>query len=402
MLNEEKSASGGENQNPDQLNPVQNQQTSPVSESHSTPALQGQALEGYRRRFPIPKIVFLGIIFLFLFAVIAVAYFLGKNSASQAPAVPTISQTPTPNLKANWRTYTGDGYSFLYPPESPPSANGNQVILDLSSNSVRITKESTALSLAQYIDQKSWCTSIKSTSGNQARLGTVTALRFDKTTCGPTGSTDVYAINNGAAYHIQIDTQENYDQISSLFDQILSTFKFTDSVDETADWKDPDDGDITKWETYKSELEGLNFKYPSTWKASKKIISTHEEFTLRTPSGFEFQFISGKRYRDGGCLNCIVNYVEKIHIPNFKSLSIVENNRGANYSVIYLSEDDVKVGDDLLNWFVKSKTDPINRDFVFQGEFYEKDGSHKTLKPDEFSNTPEVQTARKILRTVSY
>lgn len=177
----------------------------------------------------------------------------------------------------------------------------------------------------------------------------------------------------------------------------------TETVDEISNWTDPDLGDVNNWQTYNSQFEGLSFKYPPTWKVRKKIDKTYEELTLLTPSGFEFQYISGLRYRDGGCIDCIVRYAERVNIPNFKEMTIVENDRGGGAGVIYLSEDNVKVRDDNLNWFIDSKVSPGQRDFVFQGEFWERDGSmNKVMKPEEFSARQEVQSARKILRTITY
>jgi len=120
------SALGGENQNP--IPPNDSPQTSgipetPLASDTYASASQGEALQGYRRKFPIPKVVFLGIIFLFLFAVATGAYFLGKNSGNQT-SVQTTTPSPTPasnaadaDVTANWKTYKneGIGFAFKYP-----------------------------------------------------------------------------------------------------------------------------------------------------------------------------------------------------------------------------------------------------------------------------------------------
>ena len=185
------------------------------------------------------------------------------------------------------------------------------------------------------------------------------------------------------------------ESLQKEFDQILSTFKFTDMSEMSS-------VDTSDWKTYESKLEGLSFKYPNDWNEKKEATDNYEELTLTTKSGYEFNFISSQRYRDGGCTDCTVHYSEKVSVPKFKDLFILENDRSANANVIYLAENNIPVGEDGLNWFIASKKYPDKRDIVFQGEFWNKDHMNIKMDPKEFSETPEVQATREILKSVTY
>src|SRR3990167_6011065 len=96
-------------------------------------ASQGVPLRGYGGKFPFPKYIFLGIVFVFLLLIVGGAYFLGRNSVFKElnpfqpvppPAAPVIQTSPTPasnaanaDLTTNWKTYTNleKGYSIDYP-----------------------------------------------------------------------------------------------------------------------------------------------------------------------------------------------------------------------------------------------------------------------------------------------
>jgi len=146
------------------------------------------------------------------------------------PASPTGGDANQTIDTSSWKTYTNTKgkYTLKYPPISifTEDTNGNATG-NLSNNKVVIATEPVALSLNNYIDQKTWCINISSTTGKAFNLDSENSLRFDKTPCGSTGSTDIYSVHNGIAYHIFIETQENFNTVQPIFDQILSTFKFT-------------------------------------------------------------------------------------------------------------------------------------------------------------------------------
>lgn len=131
---------------------------------------------------------------------------------------------------SNWKRYTNAKGKYLlqYSPifTFTEDASGN-IAGNLLNNKVVIVTEPTVLSLSNYIDQKTWCISISSTTGKSFNLDSENSRRYDKTPCGITGSTDIYSVHKGIAYHINIETQQNFDVVQPIFDQILSTFKFT-------------------------------------------------------------------------------------------------------------------------------------------------------------------------------
>ena len=78
-------------------------------------------------------------------------------------------------------------------------------------------------------------------------------MRYYNNPCGLSGSTDLYSISNGRAYHVSIGLQSNFSSIKPLIDNILSTFKFTNN--QTVDTSD--------WKTYDGNY--FAFKYPGTY-----------------------------------------------------------------------------------------------------------------------------------------
>src|SRR5690606_36295429 len=105
---------------------------------------------------------------------------------------------------------------------------------------------------------------------------------------------------------------------------------------------------------------------------------------------------------DGGCDSCKITYVEKINIPNYKTLSIVEGT-GATGNVIYLSDSDLKIGDkNVVDWDVSSKINPAAYKYTFLGRTYNKNGEITYIDASAFSNNQDVQTASKILKSIKY
>jgi len=104
-----------ENQTPIPLNPISGSQTP----TPPPPVVQNEP----KKRFPIPKYAFLGIVFIVLLAIIGGAYLLGKNSSNKLayqtpldlPEPTTQAATPTPDPKADWKTYVNSKYSIKYP-----------------------------------------------------------------------------------------------------------------------------------------------------------------------------------------------------------------------------------------------------------------------------------------------
>ncbi|MDO8620930.1 MAG: hypothetical protein Q7R31_01480 [Candidatus Levybacteria bacterium] len=190
-------------------------------------------------------------------------YFLGtKNSQPVIESKIVVQPSPTPaDETANWKTYTDKNhlYSIRYPVEFTTTISDSKSnVMDASGAfNLAISTELTNLDLNSYVDQKSSCSEINSKNGISYIIDSKNSLRFEQTPCGQTGSTDIYTINNGVAYHFSIATQANYDSYLKTLNQILSTFKFTNqnqTVDPTANWK-----------TYTNGSLKFSVKYPNSW-----------------------------------------------------------------------------------------------------------------------------------------
>jgi hypothetical protein len=223
---------------------VQTPVTQPVHSSPSTPSNK-------------TKYILLGVLILLIMAAVGGGiYYLGV--AKQKPAmqknnnvvtatvtpVPTSvpSQTSMPSIDpaAGWKTYTNSQGEYLikYPTDyqiiTAPGATGINIVNSTTEFHLIIAYENTTLNLNDYVNQKSMCTSINSGSGVPYKLDSENSLRFEKTPCGQSGSTDIYAVHNGIAYHLTMLTQPSYNTFLPILNQVLSTFKFTNQTSQTA------------------------------------------------------------------------------------------------------------------------------------------------------------------------
>lgn len=180
------------------------------------------------------------ILTLFILAVAAVAgySYLGENLSQISLPAPKALVTPAPtNTKetANWKTYTNSkyGYSIKYPSQwntnSPPSGPGiligqgpneDQINIDTSLTKNAIMVESCKQTQQVFLDNipASRCEFTQEISGERGVVYNP-----------PIVSKTVYieALHNGQYYSIVLTSDETSDKFK-IFNQILSTFKFTD------------------------------------------------------------------------------------------------------------------------------------------------------------------------------
>lgn len=171
------------------------------------------------------------------------------DNQQQVRVVPTTHPTPVDST-AEWETYTNTQYkfSFKHPsdwrivsPSQEPKAQDIFIAYDSSSKDSYLKQNPGGIDMSQQ--------TIEVVNGIE-----VTRIKNNK---------DVYqreyaiiSLPNGTLkIEGTLDFETNTDQIST-FDQIISTFKFTDS-DQAMD--------TSTWRTYTDLENKFSIKYPSTW-----------------------------------------------------------------------------------------------------------------------------------------
>lgn len=223
------------------------------------------------------------------------AYYLGTNKAPSQPQQVNTSQTPQPSQipsptsdeTANWKTYTNTkyGYEIQYPQDKfIDCSHGDYFALDFNYNALNETScadgegfrdiSITAVDKSYGTTATTKFPECWSTKQEQVNVGSVvgtkyTNTRSNKDSCNTTQiayarQNHILVDLNGVTLRIFLSEFGAYgnDQVKivQIAEQVLSTFKFLDSSDETTNWK-----------TYKSTYANISFKYPYSWKISDKL-----------------------------------------------------------------------------------------------------------------------------------
>ncbi len=243
------------------------------------PAPQQPIVEPEKSSLLGSKWIKIGAVVVILLFLLGGAYLLGKNnSSSQSTQAPT----PTPDLNAegtrsataNWKTYIGNGFSFKYPSGWAINAKKPTTIVIGSLS----TKNHIGETVPEYVSPYITLTLKESTPNTDlikfskldASLGTVwenitidNLIGFDATHTGcQSGSCrDIFFQNGKTIYNF---SEQN--KLKEL-NNIISTFKFTDSSADTSTWKTY----TNKWYT---------LKYPPVWGVEKSPESISSSNTL--------------------------------------------------------------------------------------------------------------------------
>ena len=195
-----------------------------------------------KRRFHVPKFVFLGIVFVVLLTIIGGAYVLGKNQANNQPSAPIGSPEPTakvgtPDPTSDWKTFADTNFniSFKYPPDFEASKSEDSIIINPKvkpctnypnceySEEIFVSKYSNTTINKQ----------IKQSAGNIAyetipiTIDGIQGIRTDDLP-GRFENDQVLVEKDGNVLEIVLIKSGLGKTISSeIFDLILSTFKFT-------------------------------------------------------------------------------------------------------------------------------------------------------------------------------
>jgi len=251
------------------------------------PAHSGTDVGGNGRKLPLPKYIFLGVVFLILLVLISGAYLLGQNQSSQtetpAPSVKACTQeakvcpdgsavgregpnceftlcpSPTPSSSAetaDWKTYTNTQFSFsfkyptdwkteqAYDPTGSPNLKLNLGLTPLSKDK---GEYSSPITVMQYDnpnnltfqewdkkmnEQKPVTKYFNQKDTKPANISGLTAYVNDKGVCHPVYCKEIIIMGNKNVFVFTVRdftdfeyTQEELDTYNETLDQILPTFK---------------------------------------------------------------------------------------------------------------------------------------------------------------------------------
>jgi hypothetical protein len=205
-----------------------------------------------------------------------------KQQLTQKPlvSVPESTITPASNLTTNWKIYTDDefDFSFRYPSawflevQSYDDNESKVFFIDASPINIPTSNEHRRIGLVNIQVHHSNPDYIKKnralfTKGQPVAIGEerISAYRIEEITAADdlrTGMQDIhyngvsFIQQNEYIYTLSIQAKNTeYEEYKAIFDQILSTFKFTDSTD------------TSNWKTFSDDL-GYSFLYPPSYQVS--------------------------------------------------------------------------------------------------------------------------------------
>lgn len=237
------------------------QPTSPSTES--TPVSDTKP----PKKFPIIFIL-LGVIVL---ALVGGAYYLGvhqtrSSSVAQnsAQPTPTVSQpTPTSDPTTAWSVYTSqkNHFEFKFPPTwNVEEKNGTTLIVDSKNNLISMfypDDVKSSIYTENYCNNSQRYLAEKSTINISGLPATKCILKYaieksliGENIKGKTSSVSVTVKHQENIFILLLVDFEN----EPIFDQILSTFKFTDQAVDTLNQN-----------TYTNTQYGFTFQYPTSW-----------------------------------------------------------------------------------------------------------------------------------------
>lgn len=236
--------------------------TEPAVVKNETPEHHGKP--------PVLKFLMFGVIAVLILAALGGAYVMGQNKSNQTVNTTALSPSPTPaDPTADWKTYTGNGFSFKYPTnfelhdeESHVFGTDNKYTptknhVELNSPTagvipfITIDYSPTKLSLPEFIDAKSTCVEISSKTLSATKVDNTEGAFLQNTRCDVAGTSEVYVIKDGVGYKIVFQGDSN----ELFFNRFLNNFKFTDSTTQSLD--------TSNWKTFKGQY--VSFNYPATW-----------------------------------------------------------------------------------------------------------------------------------------
>ncbi len=206
------------------------------------------------------------LILLIIVALGAVGYFGYKNYKSNRPSIdpglkaPTTSAPTEKNNTDNWKTFTSSDniYSLKYPVDwildnSQESAYG----IKIENHELTERQKEFGCDDCMQLNIKFYKGELNNASNFDSF--TVNGYKGYRGTQDFDGiSYDVVLLQNNTGFvNISIALSSDEKLSKTLFDQILSTFKFTDTKEVNLD--------ISTWKDYKDDVGNFEFKYPVSY-----------------------------------------------------------------------------------------------------------------------------------------
>ncbi len=220
---------------------------------------------------------------------------------AQNPPAPQQQETKPADETANWKIYsnTKHGYEFKYPTgvtveaydaksSWPATGKDNAIIVGglfdvISVNAIGGCSDfRTEQAIVSCLGSVSWA---KEDHWIPVTIGGLPAVRREVTLkSAPAAGSDIapvgytYYVNNGKT-GLQISFTDSVAR-RPLMEQVLSTFKFTETQDETANWK-----------IYNNTTLGYSISYPATWSIDDHTGSSGNRFYLLPPDPLSKQAV---------------------------------------------------------------------------------------------------------------
>jgi hypothetical protein len=267
-------------------------------------------------------------------------YNLSNYSKKSTPTSVSKISTPTPDPTANWKTYTDSkyGYSIKYPTQwdanLPPVGHGILIGQGPNENQITIgifsTKNATMANSCKQTQQILLDNIPASRCNFAQQISEERGVAYNP----PIISKTIYieALHNNQYYSVSLSSDQTSDKFK-YFDQILSTFKFTDQnqADPTANWK-----------TYTDKESEYSIRYPKEW-----IITSGDQHDAK---GSEI-FIQSEDF-------VISSHADSARsLPGAESGDRLELAVGENLNIKSYAElkDKGKVASHPINYYISSK-----------------------------------------------
>src|SRR3989344_1893406 len=279
--------------------------------------------------------IFIGV---FTLLIISAVFYLGRLSSGQPQQ---ISVSPTPQISkpadetSNWKTYenTKYGYSIKYPSEWLAKEFGpiDSKTLSFIGLGIAVSDPIKAsmiiqVTLRSYEEQLQ----IGPEKTTPITVGGLVGVRKTEGSSNPDAGNNINVVLP-AKNTIVLAINEKY---SKTFDQILSTFKFTDQ----------NQVDTNSWKTYTNTDYKFTFKYPQDW-------------NLNTPS------LVGKHETNQTIFQLNISNTE-----NFKNKALLEENRDViNFTILVWAMGNQSYDQAVNGWYA-FKQNPNPPDKVYTKE----------------------------------